>query len=158
MTASNADGADRSVEDLVQVCRRLYDAIDRLDTQAAALVNVSRNDLRCLNLLAEAPSKPSHIAKELGLTSGSVTSLLDRLERANLIRRDRDPDDRRGVVVHPTEHLFATVGPLYRSTVLKLRERAAGYSQTELNEAVRYLGDAATAYEESRTWVTDTNS
>lgn len=150
MTDSNRDDADRSVEDLVQVCRRLYDAIDRLDTQAASLVNVSRNDLRCLNLLAEAPAKPTHIAKELGLTSGSVTSLLDRLERANLIRRDRDPEDRRGVVVHPTKHLFDTVGPLYLSTVRKLQERATTYSQAELNDAIRYLGDAASAYEASR--------
>ena len=149
MTDSERDDADRSVEDLVQVCRRLYDAIDRLDTQAASLVNVSRNDLRCLNLLAAAPAKPTHIAIVLGLTSGSVTSLLDRLERANLIRRDRDPEDRRGVVVHPTKHLFATVGPLYLSTVRNLQERATTYSQTELNDAVRYLGDAASAYEES---------
>ncbi|MEM7778315.1 MAG: MarR family transcriptional regulator [Pseudomonadota bacterium] len=150
MAESDAHDADRSIEDLVQVCRRLYDAIDRLDTQAASLVDVSRNDLRCLNLLAKGPSKPRHIAKELGLTSGSVTSLLDRLERANLIRRNRDPEDRRGVVVLPTEHLFDTVGPLYRSTVLRLQERAADYSQTELNDAVKYLGDAATAYEESK--------
>ncbi|MEM0898884.1 MAG: MarR family transcriptional regulator [Pseudomonadota bacterium] len=150
MTESKEYSADRSVEDLVQVCRRLYAAIDRLDTQAASLVNVSRNDLRCLNLLAEAPSKPGHIAKELGLTTGSVTSLLDRLEKANLIRRDRDPEDRRGVIVHPTEHLFATVGPLYRSTVSRLQERATGYSQEELNDAVKYLGDAASAYEESK--------
>ena len=141
---------NRTAEDLVGVCRRLYDAIDRLDTQAATLVNVSRNDLRCLNLLATAPMKPSHIAKELGLTSGSVTSLLDRLENANLIKRDRDPNDRRGIIVHPTKHLFETVGPLYRSTVTKLQERAASYSQSELDDAVRYLSDAATAYEEAK--------
>lgn len=142
--------SNRTAEDLVQVCRRLYDAIDRLDTQAANLANVSRNDLRCLNLLATAPSKPSHIAKELGLTSGSVTSLLDRLESGNLIRRDRDPNDRRGVIVHPTDHLFETVGPLYLSTVVKLRELAAAYTQSELNDAVKYLGDAASSYEESK--------
>ncbi|MEM9308813.1 MAG: MarR family transcriptional regulator [Pseudomonadota bacterium] len=141
---------NQTAEDLVQVCRRLYDAIDRLDTQAAALVNVSRNDLRCLNLLATSPMKPSQIGKELGLTSGSITSLLDRLEKGNLIKRDRDPDDRRGIIVHPTKHLFETVGPLYRSTVTKLQERAASYSQSELNDAVRYLSDAATAYEESK--------
>ncbi|MEM1437339.1 MAG: MarR family transcriptional regulator, partial [Pseudomonadota bacterium] len=84
-----------------------------------------------------------------GLTSGSVTSLLDRLEKKDLIRRERDPDDRRGVIVHPTEHLFTTVGPLYLSTVAKLKEQAAAYTQSELNEAVRYLSDAATAYEQS---------
>jgi len=140
---------DQTAEDLVQVCRRLYDAIDRLDTKAATRANVSRNDLRCLNLLAATPLKPSQIAKELSLTSGSVTSLLDRLERLNLIRRDRDPDDRRGVIVHPTEHLFETVGPLYISTVTKLHERSAAYSQSELNDAVRYLSDVATAYQQS---------
>ena len=140
---------NQTAEDLVQVGRRLYDAIDRLDTQAAALVNVSRNDLRCLNLLATAPMKPSQIGKELGLTSGSITSLLDRLEKGNLIKRDRDPDDRRGIIVHPTKHLFETVGPLYLSTVTKLHERASVYSQSELNDAVRYLNDAAIAYEES---------
>lgn len=148
-----ADGdqqqSNMTAEDLVQVCRRLYDAIDRLDTQAAALVNVSRNDLRCLNLLAVSPLKPSQIAKELTLTSGSVTSLLDRLETGNLIRRDRDPNDRRGIIVHPTEHLFNTLGPLYLSTVTKLKERAGTYSQAELDDAVRYLSDAATAYEET---------
>ena len=140
----------RPAEDLVGVCSRLYADVDRLDTQAATLVNVSRNDLRCLNLLATAPMKPSHIAKELGLTSGSVTSLLDRLENANLIKRDRDPNDRRGIIVHPTKHLFETVGPLYRSTVTKLQERATSYSQSELDDAVRYLSDAATAYEEAK--------
>ncbi|MGD1885449.1 MAG: MarR family winged helix-turn-helix transcriptional regulator [Paracoccaceae bacterium] len=141
---------NQTAEDLVQVCRRLYDAIDRLDTQAAALVNVSRNDLRCLNLLAKAPMKPSQIGKELGLTSGSITSLLDRLEKGNLIRRGRDPDDRRGIIVHPTKHLFETVGPLYRSTVTKLQETAATYTQSELDDAVRYLSDAANAYEGSK--------
>ena len=89
MTNRKRCDVDHSVEDLVQVCRRLYEAIDKLDTRADSLENYSRNELQSLNLLAEAPSKPSRIAKELGLTSGSVTSLLDRLERANLIRRAR---------------------------------------------------------------------
>ncbi|MEO1284553.1 MAG: MarR family transcriptional regulator [Pseudomonadota bacterium] len=149
MAEEDRQHSNMTAEDLVQVCRRLYDAIDRLDTQAAGLVNVSRNDLRCLNLLAVSPLKPSQIAKELTLTSGSVTSLLDRLENGNLIRRDRDPNDRRGIIVHPTEHLFETLGPLYLGTVKKLKECAASYSQTELDDAVRYLSDAATAYEET---------
>ena len=43
MTHQNENQTDQTAEDLVQVCRRLYDAIDRLDTPAAALANVSRN-------------------------------------------------------------------------------------------------------------------
>lgn len=136
-------------EELVAACRRLYASIDRLDALAALTAGVSRNDLRCLNMLAEAPAKPSAIAAELGLTTGSVTTLLDRLERANLARRDRDPEDRRGVIVFPTEHLFETLGPIYRSVALEVQRIATNYSPDECAAAVRHLTDACAAYEQA---------
>jgi len=43
------------------------------------------------------------VAEDLGLSSGAMTNRLDRLEQAGLIRRLPDPDDRRGVIVEPTE-------------------------------------------------------
>ena len=134
-------------QDLVAACRRLYASIDRLDTKAANTVGVSRNDLRCLNILAEAPVKPSKIAAELGLTTGSVTTLLDRLEKADLARRERDPDDRRGIIVHPTTYLFETLGPLYSGVATEIERIAAGYSVEERNAAVKHLNDASSAYE-----------
>ena len=133
--------------DLVAACRRLYASIDRLDTKAANTVGVSRNDLRCLNMLAEAPVKPSKIAAELGLTTGSVTTLLDRLEKANLAKRARDPDDRRGIIVHPTPFLFETLGPLYSSVAKEIERIASEYSAHERTAAVRHLIDASSAYE-----------
>ncbi len=132
--------------DLVNACRRLYASIDRLDAMAAEIAGVSRNDLRCLNMLAEAPAKPSQIATELGLTSGSVTTLLDRLERANLARRDRDPQDRRGVVVHATPFLFEILGPVYRAVAKEIERIAATYSDDERSAAVRHINDATSAY------------
>lgn len=136
-----------SPQDLVTACRKLYTSIDRLDAKASAIAGVSRNDLRCLNMLAEAPTKPSAIALELGLTTGSVTTLLDRLEKANFARRDRDPDDRRGVIVHPTQHLFQTLGPVYRSVAIEIERIAATYSDADRAAAVRHLSDASSAYE-----------
>ena len=134
-------------QDLVAACRRLYASIDRLDAKAAATVGVSRNDLRCLNILAEAPTKPSRIAAELGLTTGSVTTLLDRLERANLAKRGQDPDDRRGIIVHPTAYLFETLGPIYSGVAQEIARIAATYPQEERTAAVRHLDDASSAYE-----------
>lgn len=136
-------------EDLVAACRRLYKSIDRLDALAATTAGVSRNDLRCLNMLAEAPVKPGAIAAELGLTTGSVTTLLDRLERADLARRERDPDDRRGVIVHPTDHLFRTLGPLYRSVAIEIERIAGTYGPEERAAAVQHLMDASTAYDQA---------
>jgi DNA-binding MarR family transcriptional regulator len=43
------------------------------------------------------------LAQVLDLTSGAMTSRLDQLEEAGLVRRLRDPDDRRGVLVEPTD-------------------------------------------------------
>ncbi|MEO0370222.1 MAG: MarR family transcriptional regulator [Pseudomonadota bacterium] len=134
-------------QDLVAACRRLYASIERLDTKAANTVGVSRNDLRCLNMLAEAPAKPSKIAAELGLTTGSVTTLLDRLEKADLARRERDPDDRRGIIVHPTQYLFEALGPIYSGVAKEIERIAAEYSADERKAAVTHLNDASSAYE-----------
>ncbi len=134
-------------QELVAACRRLYASIDRLDTKAANTVGVSRNDLRCLNMLAEAPIKPSKIAADLGLTTGSVTTLLDRLEKANLATRERDSDDRRGIIVHPTPFLFETLGPIYAGVAKEIERIASAYSAHERTAAVRHLMDASSAYE-----------
>jgi DNA-binding MarR family transcriptional regulator len=49
-------------------------------------------------------SSPGALARDLELSSGAMTSRLDRLEEMALIQRLRDPGDRRGVVVELTEH------------------------------------------------------
>ncbi len=43
------------------------------------------------------------LAESMGLSSGAMTNRLDRLEQAGLVRRLDDPDDRRAVLVEPTE-------------------------------------------------------
>lgn len=146
---SNNDESSAAPADLVAACRRLYESIDRLDAKAAATVGVSRNDLRCLNLLEKGPVKPGTIAQELGLTSGSVTTLLDRLERSGLAERTRDPDDRRAVLVHPTRHLFERLGPLYRGVAQELERIAAGYSSKERLAAVKHISDATSAFDKA---------
>jgi len=49
------------------------------------------------------PLEPSVIAERLIITSGSMTSLLDTLEKAGLVRRSRHPDDRRKLLIDITE-------------------------------------------------------
>jgi DNA-binding MarR family transcriptional regulator len=56
-----------------------------------------------LRLHGNPRSSPGELARDLELSSGAMTSRLDRLEELGLIRRLRDPDDRRSVVVELTE-------------------------------------------------------
>jgi len=76
-----------------------------------------------------------------------VTTLLDRLERDGLAERVRDPNDRRGVLVKPTRHLFETLGPIYLAVARELELIAEGYDPSERGSAVRHLSDASLAYE-----------
>jgi DNA-binding MarR family transcriptional regulator len=63
------------------------------DWQVLTTLLLSRSDHR---------SSPGDLAADLELSSGAMTSRLDRLEQAGLVRRLPDPDDRRGVVVELT--------------------------------------------------------
>ena len=59
-------------------------------------------DLRCLEHVLSAPGlSAGRLAELSGLTTGAVTGVLDRLERAGWVAREADPDDRRGVVIRP---------------------------------------------------------
>lgn len=137
-----------SPEDLVTVCRSLYDAIDRLDQAAAETVGVSRNDLRALNLLERGPVAPGFMARELRLSSGAVTALIDRIEAKGLVRRRRDPKDRRGVLVEPTRRMFEELAPLYRGVADYLRALAADATwDGRLELFIDQLGQVTEAYE-----------
>lgn len=116
---------------LVMACRNLHWSIDQLDANIANSVGISRNDLRCLNLLERSAVSPSQIAKALDLTSGSVTTLLDRLESAGFIERSPSPTDRRALLVTATPKCFDAIGPMYKQFALSLIDYANGLSKEQ---------------------------
>lgn len=72
------------------------------------------SDLRCLNILLEAGSVPAgEIGERTGLTTGAITRMVDRLERAGYVRREPDPADRRRVIVSPVPEQMARIAPMY---------------------------------------------
>src|SRR5262245_9299298 len=97
---------------------RLYQAaMDQFEEQAARCLGIHRTDLRCLELVERSRQMtPGELAREMELTTGAVTSLLDRLERAGYTRRVRDKQDRRRVLVALTRkaqrHAAQIWGPM----------------------------------------------
>jgi len=95
---------------LLKAMRALQSVLDEYDVANSVRAGLGRSDWRCLEYLVEnGEARPGSIQQALGLTSGSVTALLDRLERRKLIVRSADRFDRRAVVVSPSE---AAVGLL----------------------------------------------
>lgn len=84
---------------LMQGSRALQFALEGADRVAARRLGVHRNDLRCMALLEHGALTPGALGRGMGLTSGSVTALLDRLEEAGLVDRRPSTVDRRSVAV-----------------------------------------------------------
>lgn len=125
--------------DVVQACRDLSAAIDALDQVAAEAVGISRGDLRCLNLLEHGPLAPKEIAARLGMTTGSVTALLDRLEISKLVKRMSDPDDRRALLIQITPNAFKTLAPIYRRCADTLEKAVAALPREQQSLAVSHI-------------------
>ncbi|KMS80572.1 MarR family transcriptional regulator [Streptomyces leeuwenhoekii] len=93
---------ERLLDELSAVSRR-YLASYALLTQAAAdRLGLHPTDLQCLNLLVLEDGRPvttGRIAELTGLTTGAATRLVDRLEKAGYVVRERDAADRRRVLV-----------------------------------------------------------
>lgn len=128
---------------IVAACRELHASIDALDERAAKVLGVSRNDLRCLNLLERGPVSPTRIAEALGLTKGSVTVLLDRLEKKDLVRRMRASEDGRAVVVEATRQAWMSLAAVYRPFGEALVSLSSAYGHHRASAAKTALLDIA---------------
>lgn len=108
---------------------------------AAERLGVSRTDLHCLNAIENAGGlSAGQLATAAGLTSGAVTGVIDRLERAGFARRVPDPADRRRVKVEVTpafyERAGAIWGPLREDWQRALADR---FTAAELERITEFL-------------------
>jgi DNA-binding MarR family transcriptional regulator len=113
--------------------RALSTEIDRLDQVAADRYGLNRTDMRALDIVGQAgPLAPTALARLLGLTTGGVTTVLDRLERAGYIRRRPDPNDRRRQVVHATEATTARDREVFGGLIRSTSDLLAAYTDDQL--------------------------
>ncbi|SEC60538.1 MarR family protein [Amycolatopsis tolypomycina] len=90
--------------------RELSTAVVAFHEAVGASLGVTAVDQRALAMIAAAGSMSAgDLAKEIGLTPGAVTGLVDRLERAGLARRAPDPADRRRLVITAVPGAFGKV-------------------------------------------------
>ncbi|MGH8953192.1 MAG: MarR family winged helix-turn-helix transcriptional regulator [Acidimicrobiia bacterium] len=106
---------------LVEAVRASQSASDVLDEAFTNFVGINRTDGRCLDVVdRHGRITAGDLAREVGLTTGAVTAVVDRMEAAGLMKRGSDPDDRRKVLIELTSEaksLAADVyGPLAHST------------------------------------------
>lgn len=102
---------------LVQAGRH-YSAASVLFHQAIAdRLGLNVTDLQCLDFVSEAGEiTPGKLAELSGLTTGAITGVIDRLEKAGYVRRERDSHDRRKVIIQPiAERILPKLTPIFMS-------------------------------------------
>jgi len=112
----------------------------------AARVGLAPTDLECLGYLADGPVSAGALAEATRLTTGAITGVIDRLERAGFATRQADPADRRRVLVQATPAAMARVAPLYAPLEQAALGALQDYNDAELSLLLDFLqrsGEAA---------------
>ena len=131
------------VADLQTFAARLV--VHRLS--AAETLGLSPTDLGCMCLLQlHGAVTPGWLADRIGLSTGAVTGMLDRLERAGYVTRAQDPVDRRRVIIQPDLGRFAREIQQHNPAPAPANlEFLDAYSSAQLSSVRRFVADLAEA-------------
>ena len=149
------DGQDNSSTAVVSresrsrpaLLKKLDEALRKLGAQSvlisdlvAARVRLNSTDLECLDLLVLAgPTTAGRLAAHTGLSTGATTGVIDRLERRGFVRRKRDREDRRRVLVEVLPATLARVAPLYSPLAAGVDALNEAYDDRQLAIVVEYM-------------------
>jgi DNA-binding MarR family transcriptional regulator len=131
---------EEAVAEGAQVFRAYQTSNDNFDQAVADHLGMNRTDMRCVDLIDQAGGMTAgELARAAGLTTGAVTAVIDRLERAGVARRVPDPADRRRVRIETTPKLWELTGPLMGPFIQESQVILDDYSTEELERFADFL-------------------
>jgi DNA-binding MarR family transcriptional regulator len=136
-------GASRSASEvLLNLARTSSVCLAELDRRhKSAIGNLSSSGWQALAVIEGAgePLPPKMIGERLLLTSGSITSLLDTLERRGFVRREPHPDDRRKLLVNITDEARKLVDLMLAQVHATSMDVMAGISEVDREHLIQTL-------------------
>lgn len=120
--------------------RRFIAGVILFNQRVAERVGINPTDMQCIHLLQlMGPVTPGKLADSTGLTTGGVTVALDRLEKAGLVRRDRNPNDRRSIIVCLESKALAGIETHYAEIGERMNAFLAAYPRSELKTVLKFF-------------------
>jgi DNA-binding MarR family transcriptional regulator len=107
-------------------------------------LGMNLTDFKCLSILERTGAVTAgQLAELTGLTSGAITGLIDRLEKAGFARRGRDPKDRRHVIIEAVPERSSDFEALLGASGRAMAELCAGYTEEQLDLILDFLTQGA---------------
>lgn len=126
--------------------RDLIVEVTVLNSQVGSRLELRDLDLNCLNLIQRrGPLQPATIARLTGVHPATLTGILDRLERAGWVARERTGTDRRAVTVRALPTRAADIRRLYAGMNQGINNLCRDFSDDDLRTLARFLQGAASA-------------
>ena len=100
---------------------------------------ISSSDMDCMDFLnMEGRMTAGRLAELTGLTTGAITGVIDRLEKAGFVRRERDGDDRRKVFIAPVAERMMELARPFELMQRAMHKQSEDYTDAELKLLSRY--------------------
>ncbi|MEK4064253.1 MULTISPECIES: MarR family winged helix-turn-helix transcriptional regulator [Paenibacillus] len=149
MSSHEQDQPTELQEQLTLLMRGLGTRTVIYQQNVAASLGLYNNDFLSVDILREkGPITAGELSKLTGLTTGSVTALIDRLEKSGYVRRQNDPNDRRKVIIVPLYENKEEVSSTYLKLHSEMLNLASSYTAEELELITQFLGKASTVLED----------
>lgn len=142
-------GKKKRIAAALEALRAFSGATVLMHAAVAERAGLAMTDHKCLEILMrEGPIPAGRLAARSRLTSGAITGVVDRLERAQLVVRRADPADRRRVVVEPQRaRALALFGPIFEEIATKSTRLLNTYSAEQLETILDFVTRATTLSE-----------
>jgi DNA-binding MarR family transcriptional regulator len=108
-------------------------------TTLAERFGLNLTDWKCAELVSREVMTAGQLANYTGLTTGAITGVIDRLEKARFVRRVPDPHDRRKVMIEALPDRDEEVARLFHPLLHKMAGLMAQYSDKELQLMLTFM-------------------
>jgi DNA-binding MarR family transcriptional regulator len=128
-----ASGRTAIFLDLQKAIRKLSAQSVLFSTAVSNRLGINSSDLECLDIVnLSGAATAGQLAVTTGLTTGAITGVIDRLEKAGFVRRRRDPNDRRRVIIEALPDAEREIGPMFASMAQAAMKLWSTFSDREL--------------------------
>jgi len=129
--------------------REILDLTGDFERHLGRELTVNPTDLEAMEeLIRDGALSPTELARRLGVSTAAVTTVIDRLTAVGHVSRERNPNDRRGVLVVPSpasvQRAMATLMPM----ILGMDRVLGEFDEGERSTITAYLARVAGVYRE----------